>query len=43
VGMVGYCIAASALIKRFGAGVGSVMAWVFWIAPAMLVYWLFIR
>jgi len=43
VGMVAYCIAATALVKRFGAGPGSVLAWVFWIVPSVLVYWFFIR
>jgi hypothetical protein len=42
-GMVAYCIAASALVKRFGAGVGSVVAYVFWLVPSALAYWLFIR
>ena len=43
VGMVAYCTAASVLVKWFGAGVGSVVAWVFWIVPALLVYWLILR
>jgi hypothetical protein len=43
VGMVAYCTAASVLVKRFGAGAGSVVAWVFWIVPALLVFWLFLR
>jgi hypothetical protein len=43
VGMVAYCVAATALVKRFGAGAGSVVAWIFWIVPALLVYWFFIR
>jgi uncharacterized membrane protein (GlpM family) len=43
IGMVAYCIAASALVKRFGAGAGSVLAYVFWIVPAVLVYWFLIR
>jgi hypothetical protein len=43
VGMVCYCIAASALVKRFGALGGSVLAWVAWLVPAVFFYWLFIR
>jgi hypothetical protein len=43
VGMVAYCIAATALVKRFGAVAGSVVAYVFWIVPAALVYWFVIR
>ena len=43
VGMVAYCTAASVLVKRFGAGVGSVLAWVFWVVPALLVFWFFLR
>jgi hypothetical protein len=42
-GMVAYCIAASALVKRFGAGAGSALAYVFWLVPSVLVYWLFLR
>jgi hypothetical protein len=43
VGMVAYTIAASILVKRCGAGVGSVLAWVFWIIPALLVYSFLLR
>jgi hypothetical protein len=43
VGMVCYCIAASALVKRFGALGGSILAWVAWIVPSVLVYWFMIR
>ena len=43
VGMVVYCIAASALVKRLGALGGSVLAYVAWIVPALAAYWLFIR
>src|ERR1700674_821955 len=43
VGMIAYCIAASALVKRFGAGTGSMLAYVFWIVPSVLVYWFFLR
>jgi len=43
VGMVAYCVAATALVKRFGATAGSVLAWIFWIVPAVLVYWFVIR
>lgn len=43
VGMVAYCIAASALVKRFGASTGSALAYVFWIGPSALVYWFFLR
>lgn len=43
VGMVAYCVAASALVRRFGAGAGSALAYVFWIAPSVLVYWFFLR
>jgi hypothetical protein len=43
VGMIAYCIAASFLVKRFGAVAGSVMAWAAWIAAAFAAFWLFIR
>jgi uncharacterized protein DUF3147 len=43
VGMVAYCIAASVLVKRFGAVAGSVLAYAFWIVPSVAAYWLFIR
>ena len=43
VGMIAYCIAASALVKRFGAVAGSLLAYVFWIVPAIVVYWYFVR
>jgi Protein of unknown function (DUF3147) len=43
VGMICYCVAATALVKRFGELGGSMLAWVAWIVPAVLVYWLFIR
>jgi Protein of unknown function (DUF3147) len=43
VGMIAYCIAATTLVKRFGALAGSVLAWIAWIVPALLVFWLFIR
>jgi hypothetical protein len=43
VGMIAYCVAASFLVKRFGAVVGSVMAWTAWIAAAFAAFWLFIR
>ena len=43
VGMICYTIAASALVKRFGALAGSVLAWFAWIAPAVLVYWILLR
>lgn len=42
-GTVCYCIAASVLVKRFGALGGSALAWVAWVVPAISVYWLFIR
>ena len=43
VGMIAYCTAASILVKRFGAGVGSVLAWVFWVMSALLVFWFLLR
>jgi uncharacterized membrane protein (GlpM family) len=43
VGMIVYCIAATALVKRFGAGVGSVMGWVAWLLTSLVVFWAFIR
>ena len=43
VGMIAYCIAATVLVKRFGALTGSVTAWVAWVAPSLLIFWLFIR
>jgi len=42
-GMVAYCIAASALVQRFGAVAGSVLAYAFWVVPSVAVYWFFIR
>lgn len=43
VGMVAYCIAATILVRRFGALGGSVLAWVAWVVPSVLVYWTFIK
>jgi uncharacterized membrane protein (GlpM family) len=43
VGMIAYCVAASALVKRFGALGGSALAYVAWIVPALAAYWLFVR
>lgn len=43
VGMVAYCIAATILVRRFGALGGSVLAWVAWVVPSVLVYWIFIK
>jgi hypothetical protein len=43
VGMVAYCAAASILVKRFGAVAGSVVAWVFWVIAALLVFWFLLR
>jgi Protein of unknown function (DUF3147) len=43
VGMAVYCVAASALVKRFGALGGSVLAYVAWIVPALGAYWLLTR
>jgi len=42
-GMVVYCVAASALVKRFGALGGSVLAYVAWIMPSLAVYWFLVR
>jgi uncharacterized membrane protein (GlpM family) len=42
-GMVGYCIAASYLVERFGSVVGSAMAWLAWLACAAAVYWFMFR
>jgi hypothetical protein len=42
-GMIAYCLAASVLVKKFGAVPGSIMAWGAWIVPSMAVYWLFLR
>lgn len=42
-GMVAYCVAASALVKRFGALAGSVLAYLAWIVTAVAAWWLFIR
>jgi len=41
--MIAYCLAASVLVKKFGAVPGSIMAWGAWIVPSMAVYWLFMR
>jgi uncharacterized membrane protein (GlpM family) len=43
VGMIAYCVAASFLVKRFGAIAGSVMAWAAWIVAAFTSFWFFIR
>ena len=42
-GMIAYCLAASVLVKKFGAVPGSIMAWGAWIVPSMAVYWLVLR
>jgi hypothetical protein len=43
VGMVAYCVAASALVRRFGALGGSVLAYVAWFVTAVAAWWLFVR
>jgi hypothetical protein len=43
VGMIAYCVAASFLVKRFGAIPGSVMAWAAWMTASAAAFWLFIR
>ena len=43
VGMIAYCIAATALVKRCGALGGSILAWVAWVVPAVVVYWFVIK
>jgi hypothetical protein len=43
VGMIAYCVAASFLVKRFGAIPGSVVAWAVWLAASFATFWLFIR
>lgn len=39
VGLVAYCIAATFLVKRFGAVVGSLVAWIASAVLAAAVYW----
>jgi hypothetical protein len=41
--MVAYCVAASALVKRFGALGGSVLAYLAWTVTAAAAWWLVIR
>jgi hypothetical protein len=43
VGMVAYCVAASALVRRFGALGGSVLAYFAWFVTAVAAWWLFVR
>ena len=43
VGMVVYCVAASLLVRRFGALGGSLLAYLAWIVPAFAVYWSLLR
>jgi hypothetical protein len=43
VGMIAYCVAASFLVKRFGAIPGSVVTWAVWLAASFATFWLFIR
>lgn len=43
VGMIAYCVAAAGLVKRFGAGMGSVLAWIAWAVTAFVAFWVFIR
>ena len=43
MGMVAYCVAASALVKRFGALGGSVLAYLAWTVTAVAAWWLVIR
>jgi uncharacterized membrane protein (GlpM family) len=43
VGMVAYCVAASFLVKRYGAIPGSIMAWAAWIIASLAAFWFFIR
>jgi len=43
VGMVAYSAAAALAVKQLGSVVGSAVAWVAWVVPAVAVYWLFLR
>jgi hypothetical protein len=42
VGLVVYSAAAALAVKHLGSVAGSVVAWVAWVLPAALVYWLFL-
>lgn len=42
-GLVFYSLAAAFLVKRVGAAAGSVLAWLAWVVPAGLLFWLFLR
>jgi len=42
VGMIAYCVAATFLVRRFGAVAGSVLAWVAWAIPALVLYWVWL-
>jgi uncharacterized protein DUF3147 len=43
IGLVVYSLAAAFAVKHLGSMAGSAGAWVAWVIPASLVYWVFLR
>ena len=43
VGLVFYALFAALLVKHLKAVVGTIVAWVAWIVPSAVVYWLILR
>lgn len=43
IGLVAYSLVAALLVKHLNAMAGSVLAWVAWVVPAAIVYWVFVR
>lgn len=43
IGLVFYSVAAALLVKHLQAVAGSILAWVAWLVPAAIAYWLFLR
>ncbi|MGH7765173.1 MAG: DUF3147 family protein [Candidatus Dormibacteraceae bacterium] len=42
-GLLLYSVAAAFLVGQVGAVAGSVLAWVAWAVPALVLFWLFLR
>jgi uncharacterized protein DUF3147 len=42
-GLVVFSVVAALTVKHLGSVAGSIVAWVAWILPAVVVYWFFLR
>lgn len=43
IGLVVYGAAAALAVKHLGSVAGSIVAWVAWVVPAGVVYWVFLH